>query len=70
MVESFFATLECELIDRVRFKTKRRARTEIFDYIEGFYNPTRLHSSLDYMSPIEFEQEHLAKMQETQSESV
>lgn len=70
MVESFFATLECELLDRVRFKTKRGARTEIFDFIEGFYNPHRLHSSLDYMSPLEFEQEHLATMQLTQSESV
>ena len=70
MVESFFATLECELLDRVRFKTKRGARTEIFDFIEGFYNPHRLHSSLDYMSPIEFEHEHLAKMRLTTSESV
>ena len=70
MVESFFATLECELLDRVRFKTKRGARTEIFDFIEGFYNPHRLHSSLDYMSPTEFEEEHLSKMRLTQSESV
>jgi putative transposase len=70
MVESFFATLECELLDRVRFKSKRAARTEIFDFIEGFYNPHRLHSSLDYMSPIEFEQEHEARMLLTQSESV
>jgi putative transposase len=70
MVESFFGTLECELLDRVRFKTKRGACTEIFDFIEGFYNPHRLHSSLDYMSPLEFEEQHLATMQLTQSESV
>jgi putative transposase len=37
LIESFFATLECELLDRVRFKTRRGARTEIFDLIEGFY---------------------------------
>ena len=70
MVESFFATLECELLDRVRFKTKRGARMEIFDYIEGFYNTHRLHSSLGYCSPMEFEEERRATMQLTQSESV
>ncbi len=70
MVESFFATLECELLDRVRFKSKRAARTEIFDFIEGFYNPHRLHSSLDYMSPAEFEEQWTTTMLLTQSESV
>lgn len=70
MVESFFATLECELLDRVRFNNRRTARTEIFDFIEGFYNPHRLHSSLDYMSPMEFEDHHATTMQLTQSESV
>ena len=55
MAESFFATLECELLDRVRFRTQSEARIAIFDFIEGFYNPRRRHSALGYLSPIEFE---------------
>lgn len=66
MIESFFATLETELLDRVRFKTRRGARVEIFDFIEGFYNRHRLHSSLGYMSPEEFEREHHATIALTQ----
>ena len=45
MCESFFATLECELLDRVRFRTQSEARIAIFDFIEGFYNPRRRHSA-------------------------
>ncbi len=60
MAESFFATLECELLDRVRFPTHVEARIAIFDFIEGFYNPSRRHSSLGYLSPIEFERVHAA----------
>ena len=56
MCESFFASLECELIDRTRFATHREARLAVFDYIEGFYNPRRRHSSLDYLSPMQYEQ--------------
>ena len=48
MCESFFATLECELIDRQRFRTRLEARREIFSFIEGFYNTRRLHSALGY----------------------
>jgi putative transposase len=55
MCESFFATLECELLDRCRFKTQAEARIAIFDFIEGFYNPRRRHSSLGYLSPIDYE---------------
>ena len=55
MAESFFATLECELLDRQRFPTPREARLAVFDYIEGFYNPHRRHSALGYLSPINFE---------------
>ena len=62
MIESFFATLETELLDRVRFKTRREARVAIFDFIESFYNRKRLHSSLGYKSPTEFEEEHRATM--------
>ncbi len=55
LAESFFATLECELIDREIFATRDEARTKIFDFIEAFYNPRRRHSALDYLSPIEYE---------------
>jgi putative transposase len=57
LCESFFATLECELLDRVTVRTPAEARTAVFDFIEGWYNPTRRHSSLDYVSPIEFERQ-------------
>ena len=58
MCESFFATLECELLDRRRFTTQVEARMAVFDFIEGFYNPRRRHSALDYDSPLEFERKH------------
>jgi len=55
MAESFFATLECELLDRSIFENRNMARMAIFDYIEGFYNKTRRHSSVGNLSPTEFE---------------
>lgn len=55
MCESFFATLECELLNRRSFRTHREARMEIFKFIEGRYNPHRLHSALGYKSPVQFE---------------
>ena len=55
MCESFFATLECELLDRHRFPTQAAARLAVFEYIEGWYNPHRRHSALDYRSPINYE---------------
>ena len=55
MCESFFATLECELIDRSTFRNHDEARNAIFDFIEGFYNTHRRHSSLGYHSPVQFE---------------
>jgi len=55
MCESFFATLECELLDRRKFQTKAEARMAIFQFIEGWYNPGRRHSALGYMSPINYE---------------
>lgn len=58
MAESFFASLECELIDRRIWKTKPEARTALFTWIEGWYNPRRLHSSLGYLSPLKFEERH------------
>ena len=58
LAESFFATLECELLERITLRTPREARTAVFDFIEGWYNPRRRHSALDYESPIAFEQQH------------
>jgi putative transposase len=58
MCESFFATLECELLDRHRFKTQAEARNAVFTFIEGFYNPRRRHSSIGYLSPIDYERRH------------
>jgi len=55
MCESFFATLECELLERSTFRTKAEAETALFQFIEGWYNPHRLHSSLGYVSPINYE---------------
>ena len=55
MAESFFATLECECLDRQRFKTQKDARMAVFDFIEGFYNPHRRHSGLGNLSPINYE---------------
>jgi transposase InsO family protein len=54
-IESFWSSLKYELVYHHRFATRAEARTAIFDYIETFYNRTRLHSSLDYLSPITFE---------------
>jgi len=58
MCESFFATLECELLDRERFGNPAEAKMKIFDFIEGWYNPHRRHSALGYRSPIQFERSH------------
>jgi len=55
MCESFFATLECELLDRTSFHTPAEARQEVFQFIEGWYNPHRRHSSIDYLSPNRYE---------------
>ena len=56
LCESFFATLECELIDRYTFRSQVQARTALFRFIEGWYNPHRSHSAIDYMSPISYEE--------------
>jgi putative transposase len=55
LAESFFATLECELVDRRRWRTHAEARTAVFDFIEAFYNRRRRHSALGYLSPAQFE---------------
>jgi len=60
MCESFNATLECELLDRHRFRTHKEAELAIFDFIEGWYNLHRRHSALGYRSPAVFERETAA----------
>jgi putative transposase len=55
LCESFFATLECELLDRRRFRTPEEARKAVFEFLEGWYNRHRRHSALGYLSPAEFE---------------
>ena len=57
MAESFFATLECELLDRTRFPNPKAAGEAIFEFIEAWYNPHRRHSALGYLSPVNFEQQ-------------
>jgi hypothetical protein len=61
MAESFFASLECELIDRRVWKSFAQARMEIFTWIEGWYNPRRRHSGLGQKSPANFEREQAAR---------
>ncbi|MDA1095926.1 MAG: IS3 family transposase [Chloroflexi bacterium] len=53
--DSFFATLQTELLDRNSWSTRQQLRSAIFDYIEGFYNRRRRHSTLGYLSPVEHE---------------
>jgi putative transposase len=55
VMESFFATLKTELVHRRQYPTRAAARTDIFAYIEGFYNRRRRHSALGYLSPVQFE---------------
>jgi putative transposase len=55
LAESFFATMQTELLDRHRWPTRRCLAAALFDYIERFYNPTRRHSRLGYLSPIDYE---------------
>lgn len=55
LCESFFATLECELLERRRFRTQIEARMAVFEFVEGWYNLHRRHSALGYLSPVEFE---------------
>jgi putative transposase len=63
MAESFFASLECELIDRRVWASFAQARMELFTWIEGWYNPRRRHRGLGQKSPVNFEREHAARCQ-------
>ena len=64
MAESFFSTLEAELLSRRRFASQAEARMACFSYIEGWYNPARLHSGLGYRSPMTYEAEREAALTE------
>jgi putative transposase len=64
MCESFFATLECELLDRVHLRTREEAEQAVFEFIEGWYNTHRRHSALDYQSPMEYESRVLGYAQD------
>jgi putative transposase len=63
MAESFVSTLKAELVSNLEFPTRQAARVAIFEYLETFYNTRRLHSSLDYGSAADFEED---KIEETQ----
>jgi putative transposase len=65
MAESFFSTLEAELLNRRRFASQADARMACFSYIEGWYNPARLHSGLGYKSPVTYEADMQAAMTDT-----
>ena len=70
MCESFFATLECELLERRTFRTKAGARMAVFEFIEGWYNPGRRHSALGYLSPIDYERRALEALQVSRAFSI
>ncbi|MGA7995396.1 MAG: IS3 family transposase, partial [Bradyrhizobium sp.] len=54
-MESFFSSLKTERIERKTYRTRNEARADVFDYIERFYNSIRRHSTIGYVSPVEFE---------------
>jgi putative transposase len=60
LCESFFATLECELLDQHSFRDPREGRRHVFEFIEGWYNPHRRHSALGQISPVRFEERERA----------
>ena len=58
-MESFFSSLKIERVARKVYRTRDQAKADVFDYIERFYNPRRRHSTLGYLSPVEFEKKML-----------
>jgi putative transposase len=68
LCESFFATLECELLDRITLRTPHEARAAVFNFIEGWYNSRRRHSALDYEAPMVFERKNRGGVQWDTSE--
>jgi putative transposase len=67
MAESFFATLERELLNRRRFRSQAEAKMAVFEWIEGWYNPHRRHSSLGYRSPVNYERAHQRSIESAKS---
>ena len=65
MCESFFATLECELLARLRFTSQAEARMAVFSYIEGWYHPARRHFGIRFLSPMAYEMLTLKETQTT-----
>ncbi len=65
MAESFFSTLEAELLSRRRFASQAEAKMACFSYVEGWYNPVRLHSGLGYRSPMTYEADMQAVVAKT-----
>ena len=63
VAESFFHTLKVEFMHRMKFKTREEAKRKIFEYVETYYNRKRAHSSLGYMSPLEFETQAVTSLQ-------
>ena len=70
LCESFFASLECELLDRRFFQTHAEARMAVFQYIEGWYNTHRRHSSIGYHAPIAFERRYTSTIQQVETPTV
>jgi putative transposase len=62
MIESFWSSIQRELLDRQKWDTKADLGSAIFEWIEAFYNPRRRHSALDYLSPAQFEHLHTAAL--------
>lgn len=58
-MESFFISLRTERVGRKAYRSREQVRADVFDYIERFYNPTRRHCSLGYVSPVQFEETKL-----------
>jgi transposase InsO family protein len=67
LAESFFATLECELLERCRFRCQAEAQRAVFEFIEGWYNPHRRHSAVGYHSPIDYEKQYAMVAQSPKS---
>jgi putative transposase len=58
LAESFFSSMQIELLDRQRWSNRQELANAIFEWIEAFYNPVRRHSGLDYLSPADYERAH------------
>ncbi|WP_083696457.1 integrase core domain-containing protein [Microbacterium sp. RURRCA19A] len=58
LIESFWSTMQRELLDRTNWDSRTQLASAMFEWIEGFYNPRRRHSALDYLSPADYEALH------------